>query len=144
MIYLVSACLVGINCKYDGGNNERAEIVELVKQGNTIPICPEQLGGLKTPRPPAEIENGGGCDVLEGISPIIVSSTGENVTEQFIKGAYETLKIALLVNPDTIFLKQKSPSCGCGKIYNNHILIEGDGVTTALLKKHGFNVKSVD
>jgi uncharacterized protein YbbK (DUF523 family) len=144
MIVVVSACLAGINCKYTGGNNEVDRVVEIMKKGGGIPVCPEQLGGLTTPRLPAEIMNGDGYDVLDGKAGVRITETGEDVTAQFIRGAEETLKIVELVSPDLILFKQKSPSCGCNKIYNNRKLVKGDGITTALLKQHNYVVEAID
>ncbi|RLE41448.1 DUF523 domain-containing protein [Candidatus Woesearchaeota archaeon] len=131
---LVSACLLGINCKYNGGNNKNSKIIELSKQELLIPVCPEQLGGLPTPRPPAEQSSNRVIDV-----------NGRDVTKEFINGAKETLKIAKLFGINEAILKQRSPSCGCGEIYDGSFsgrVIKGDGVTTALLKRHGIKVNS--
>ena len=140
--YLVSACLAGVNCKYNGANNLDDCIVELVKKGDCVLICPEQLGGCTTPRIPCEISSGTGVDVLDGTSKVITKD-GVDVTNALIKGAEETLKIAQLYNIDTAILKARSPSCGCGSIYDGSFkgqCISGDGVTAALLKRHGIQV----
>ena len=132
LMYLVSACLAGINCKYDGGNNEREEIKNLVREGKAILVCPEQLGGLPTPRLPSEIRG-----------DRVFNVKGEEVTENFYRGAYETLKIAELYGIKEAIFKAKSPSCGCGQIYDGTFsgrLIEGDGITTRILKKKGIKV----
>lgn len=139
---LVSACLAGVNCKYDGGNNIDAVVAGLVSQGRAVPVCPEQLGGCPTPRPKAEISGGEGADVLEGKCRVI-RENGEDATEEFIRGAYEALKIAKLTCARKAILKSKSPSCGCGKIYDGTFrgkLIEGSGVTAELLKRNGIEV----
>lgn len=141
---LVSACLLGVNCKYNGKNNLKDEIIEYFKNKDIIPVCPEQLGGLSTPRLSAEIKGGDGHDVLEGTARI-VNSRGEDVTGQFIKGAYETLKLAETLGATKAILKAGSPSCGVGKIYNGKFdgtLVEGSGVTAALLKSKGIEVYS--
>lgn len=133
---LVSACLAGINCKYNGKNNENEKIIELIKEKDVILICPEQLGGLKTPRTPAEIKNNK-----------VINKEGIDVTEEYQKGAQEVLKIAQKFNIKTAILKSKSPSCGKGKIYDgtfSNKLIEGNGITAELLKKHGIKVISSD
>ena len=142
IIILISACLLGVNCKYNGENNSNDEIVEYFKNKNIIPVCPEQMGGLSTPRLPAEIKGGGGRDVLEG-SAKVVNNNGEDVTEQFVNGAYETLKLAETLGATKAILKARSPSCGVGEIYNgnfNDTLIEGNGVTAALLRSKGIEV----
>ncbi|AIS52741.1 hypothetical protein TKV_c15770 [Thermoanaerobacter kivui] len=131
-MYLVSACLAGINCKYDGGNNLKEEIKKLVGEGKAILVCPEQLGGLPTPRLPSEIRGDKVFDI-----------EGKEVTENFYRGAYETLKIAKMYGITQAIFKAKSPSCGCGKIYDGTFsgnLIEGDGITTRVLRKHGISV----
>lgn len=133
---LVSACLAGINCKYNGKNNENEKIIELIKEKDVILICPEQLGGLKTPRTPAEIKNNK-----------VINKEGIDVTEEYQTGAQEVLKIAQKFNIKTAILKSKSPSCGKGKIYDgtfSNKLIEGNGITAELLKKHGIKVISSD
>ncbi len=141
-MYLVSACLAGINCKYSGENNYDEKVVKLVRNNKATLICPEQLGGLKTPRATAEILNGTGEDVLDGKAKVITSEN-EDVTQEFIKGAEETLKIAKLLNIKKAVTKSQSPSCGCQKIYDGSFskkLVDGDGVTVALLKRNGIEV----
>ncbi|MEM0095346.1 MAG: DUF523 domain-containing protein [Candidatus Bathyarchaeia archaeon] len=129
---LCSACLLGIKCRYDGKDCRNEKVVELLKIELLIPVCPEQLGGLPTPREPAEIFGGK-----------VLTKSGRNVTENFIRGARETLKIVKLLGVKEAVLKQGSPSCGCGRIYNGTFsgkTVEGDGITAALLKKHGIKV----
>ena len=104
---IVSACLTGINCRYDGKNNLNEKIIKLVQNGDAIPICPEQLGGLTTPRTPAEISGNK-----------VITRSGNDVTIQFQKGAIETLKIAKLLNCKTAIFKENSPSCGSKNIYD--------------------------
>ncbi len=136
MNILVSACLLGTNCKYSGGNNFTPKVLELMKEHTLIPVCPEQLGGLTTPRKPVEIQEGDGTMVLAGHAKAM-NSIGEDVTEQFVKGAHETLNIAKLYNCTAAILKAKSPSCGCGIIYDGTFsgkLKEGSGVTAQLLQ----------
>ncbi|WP_138205150.1 DUF523 domain-containing protein [Haloimpatiens lingqiaonensis] len=139
---IVSACLCGINCKYSGGNNLNQKVLELVKEGKAIPVCPEQLGGLSTPRIPHEIKGGTGKEVLEGSAKLINPKGGDS-TKEFIKGAYETLKIAQAVRAKKAILKAKSPSCGCGLIYDGTFTgnkIKGNGVTAELLLQNGIEV----
>lgn len=112
--------------------------------GKFIPACPEQLGGLSTPRPPAEIVVGSGEDVLNGKTKVITIS-GEDITMQFIKGAEETLKITNAFPIKAAILKERSPSCGVHQIYDgsfNNILKKGQGLTTAILKKENIPVYS--
>ncbi|MDP2925297.1 MAG: DUF523 domain-containing protein [Nanoarchaeota archaeon] len=144
---LCSACLLGLECRYNGKSNlEKAseQLLQEFRNENIIPVCPEQLGGLPTPRTPSEIQGGmSGEDVLDGRCKVI-SKNGEDVTPQFIKGAYEVLKIAQSLGIKEYIGVQKSPSCGCGKTYDGTFtktLIDGDGVTVALLKRNGMSIK---
>lgn len=128
MNILVSACLLGVNCKYNGGNNQIDSILELGKEHTLIPVCPEQLGGLPTPRISAEIVEGR-----------VINKEGTDVTEQYQKGAEEVLKIAKLTDCKCAILQDKSPSCGSTAIYDGTFtktLIKGKGVTAKLLAKH--------
>lgn len=141
---IISACLCGINCAWNGKAKTSPKVLELIKSGELIPVCPEQLGGLSTPRIPQEIQGGSGENVLTGKCKVM-NREGEDVTVQFIRGAEEALKIARLVGATEFIAKSKSPSCGCGSTYNGTFsgtLIEGDGVTTALLKQNGIKVIS--
>ncbi|OPZ90866.1 MAG: hypothetical protein BWY74_02167 [Firmicutes bacterium ADurb.Bin419] len=141
-ILLVSACLLGINCKYNGGNNANKDIVELRSKFKLVPVCPEQLGGCATPRLAAEIQGGDGRDVLEGTAKVI-RKNGIDVSSEFRKGAQEVLKIAELMNIDIAILKARSPSCGAGYIYDGTFsgkLKEGNGVTAEILKRNGIKV----
>jgi len=139
---IVSACLVEINCRYDGGNSRNDSMFALLEQGKAVPVCPEQLGGLPTPRPRSEIEHGDGEDVFEGKAKI-TDETGKDVTENFIRGADETLKIIRLVKAKKAFLKEKSPSCGVKYIKRQGELIEGCGVTAFLLNQEGIEIIGV-
>lgn len=145
MKVVISACLLGIRCRYDGGDsrNETA-----IKQGETyelIPVCPEESGGLPTPRPPAEIVGGDGGDVLDGKAKVMTAD-GMDVTDAYLKGAHHALQVAQSNEATHVVLKARSPSCGCGDIYDGTFsgtLMSGDGVTTALLKRHGITVTSM-
>ena len=140
---LISACLLGIECTWNSTakyKNERA--IQVLKDEILIPVCPEQLGGLRTPRPPQEIQGGTGEDVLNGKCKV-KNIDGEDVTQEFIRGAEETLRIARLLNIKEFIGKSKSPSCGHGQIYDGTFsrrLVDGNGVTAALLKKNGIKV----
>ena len=141
---IVSACLAGCRCRYDGGQKTDPRIERLVARGLAIPVCPEQLGGLATPRSPCEIPNGAGADALLGQARVF-SRDGEDVTENFLKGAHETLRICKMTGAKAAVLKAQSPSCGCGLIYDGTFSgkkREGDGVTAALLRKNGIQVLS--
>lgn len=134
MKVIVSACLAGIKCRWDGETRPCKKVIDLVKQDKAIPVCPEQFGGLTTPRPPAEQKGGK-----------VVTKDGKDVTREFKRGAREVLKIAKLVGCQLAILKSKSPSCGSGKVYDGSFsgaLVDGDGVLTTLLKKNGIIVKS--
>lgn len=142
---LVSACLGGVNCRWNGENRLNKKIESLVKEKKAIPLCPEILGGLPTPRPPAEISGGTGIDVLDGKAKVI-DREGSDITKNFILGAYEVLRIAKENKIRRAFLKSRSPSCGCGKIYDGTFkgrLKKGDGVLAALLKREGIKIKGV-
>jgi uncharacterized protein YbbK (DUF523 family) len=144
---ICSACLLGIKCRYDGKSKRNKKILELAKKEILIPVCPEQLGGLPTPRKPAGIFRGLGDDVLKNKAYVRTAREGKDVTKYFLKGARETLKIAKLFKIREAIFKNKSPSCGCGKTWQldknlrNH-LARGDGVTAALLKRNGIKVIS--
>ncbi len=139
---LISACLAGVHCRYNLGDNCSEKVVEVIGGQPSVLVCPEQLGGLSTPRHPAEILGGHGEDVLNGKAKVI-NSKGEDLTEPFIRGAEEVLEIARLYGAKKAILKSRSPSCGCCKIYDGSFsgkIIHGDGVTTALLKRNGIEV----
>ena len=129
---LCSACLLGIKCRYDGKHNLNEKVVELAKKEMLIPICPEQLAGLPTPREQAELREGR-----------VITKTGRDVTAEFEKGAKKVLKIAKFLGIKEAILKQRSPSCGSGKVYDGTFsgrIIAGDGITARLLKKKGIKV----
>lgn len=143
-VLLVSACLLGINCKYNGGNNLNDEALKLLESDIVIPVCPEQLGGCPTPRIPVEINGGTGADVLDGKNRV-TTKNGEDRTKQFLKGANEVLRLAKLVRADKAVLKARSPSCGSGTIYDGTFsgrLKAGNGVAAELLIRSGIEVIS--
>ena len=132
MKILISACLLGVRCRYDGASKPHLLAEELAKQHTLIPICPEQMGGLATPRPPAE---------RQGERVIAVS--GADVTEQYRRGAEEALRLCRLFGCEAAVLKERSPSCGRGTVYDGTFtgkLADGDGVTAQLLLEHGIPV----
>ncbi len=131
---LISACLLGLDCKYDGGNNRlpKEKLRMLTEKYELIPVCPERYGGLTTPRTPSERR---GAEV--------VSKSGADVTEQFRKGAQAALCLARLFGAKRAILKANSPSCGSGTVYDGTFtgtLVPGDGVTAELLKENGIIV----
>jgi len=140
---LISACLLGIPCRYDGNSNPLPQLVKLLSCNQVvIPFCPETQGGLTIPRLPAEIVKGDGALVLGGKAKVI-NKDGEDYTEQFLKGAEAVLQMATSINPKLIILKSKSPSCGLGRIYDGSFrgrLRQGDGVTSALLRQASFQL----
>lgn len=127
-IILISACLTGLCTRYDGKIKENRACLDRLGKSLWIPVCPEQLGGLPTPREPARLEGGDGAAVLAGKARV-VTETGKDVTAQFINGACQVLEIAKRQNISAIYLKGGSPSCGI------HQLL---GVTAALLLAHGY------
>lgn len=144
---LCSACLLGIDCAYNGKSKANSRVIELSKKEVLIPVCPEQLGGLSTPRKAAGIYGGLGKDVIEGKATVRAARDGEDLTKRFVRGAEQVLKIARLLEIKEAILKQNSPSCGCGKTWQldkelfNHS-VKGYGVITALLKKNEIKVIS--
>ncbi|WP_408955036.1 DUF523 domain-containing protein [Natroniella sp. ANB-PHB2] len=141
---LVSACLLGKNCKYSGGNNYHQELSDLLKEEEVVSVCPEELGGLPTPRIPAEIIGGDGVDVLNKQAEV-VNQKGKNLTSNFITGANRVLTIAKQKECQLAILKEFSPSCGTKLIYDGNFSAtkeEGVGVTTAILEEAGIEVYS--
>ncbi len=134
MAIIVSACLLGICCRYDGKIKTDENICSLAKTDTLIPVCPEQLGGRPTPRLPVEIKNGR-----------VVEKDGADHTDEFIKGAYEVLKIAKINCVKNAVLKSNSPSCGFGKIYDgtfSKTLVNGNGITAEILNENGIEIKT--
>ncbi len=139
---LISGCLSGDNPSYDGTVKANKKMRTLVEKNKAIPVCPELLGGLKVPRERNEIFGASGEDVIAGKCRVI-SESGRDVTENFIRGAETVLSIAKKYNIKKAVLKSKSPACGCGQIYDGTFkarLIKGDGVVSALLKMNGIEV----
>ncbi|WP_208587090.1 DUF523 domain-containing protein [Gracilibacillus suaedae] len=141
---LVSSCLAGLEVRYNGTHSLNKKIQQLVEAKEAITICPELLGGFSTPREPAEIIGGDGEDVLNGKAHVVEKS-GKDVTELYLKGAYATLEKAKKINAKVVVLKENSPSCGSSTIYNGEFIgkkMAGNGVTSALLKRHAIQVIS--
>lgn len=138
-IRAISACLLGVRCRYDGGHNEHPAALRRTATQCLIPICPEQLGGLPTPRVPAEIVGGDGHDVIAGRARV-VDRDGRDITAAFVQGARESLALCKRLRIDTVWLKSHSPSCGVGEIHRGDALVPGDGVTAALLAGEGLTV----
>jgi len=143
-VILISSCMAGLATRYDGNDAYVPALDQLVRAGKAVLACPEQLGGLPTPRPPAEIVGGDGYDVLDGKARVI-DANGRDVTAAFLKGAEQTLKLARAVGAKQAVLKENSPSCGSSFIYDGTFRGEkqsGAGVTTALLERNGIQVIS--
>jgi uncharacterized protein YbbK (DUF523 family) len=141
---LLSACLAGIPCTHAAEAKTRAWALKLVAEGRAITVCPEVAGGLPVPRPEAEIGGGAGGDVLDGDARV-VSVDGEDVTANYLSGAEAALAAARRSGARLAILKARSPSCGCGAIYDGTFtgrLMPGDGVTAAALKREGLDVLS--
>ena len=149
MKLLISACLLGSPVRYDGSDKACAALAELVERGQVVAVCPEVAGGLPVPRLPAEIQKADGAAVLAGQAPVL-NSAGEDVTAAFINGAQQALALAQAHGVRAAILKARSPSCGNAEIYDGTFskrLIEGAGVTAALLEQHGvkvFNETQID
>ncbi|CAM2075974.1 MULTISPECIES: DUF523 domain-containing protein [Clostridia] len=143
-MYLISACLCGVNCKYNGLNNYNEICDKLLASGKAILVCPEQLGGLPTPRIPSEII-GESSNILNYNNGSVIDKNGNDVTPQFVKGAKETLQIAKKLNIKKAILKDGSPSCGVNYIYDgnfNGTKIKGMGLTAQLLKESSIDIIS--
>lgn len=129
---LISACFLGLNCRYDEGAVQLSYIEELMLEYHLVPICPEIMGGMGTPRSPAEI-----------IDEKVISNMGHDVTKHYEVGAREALKLARLYKCRYAILKEHSPSCGYGRIYDGSFsgtLVEGNGVTAGLLAENGLTI----
>lgn len=140
---IISACLCGVNCKYSGGNNYNEKAMGLFQQGKAVMVCPEQMGGLSTPRPPSEIIGGTGADVLDGKCKVMTVNCKDDVTDKFIKGAEEAMRLAKECGASLAILKSRSPSCGHGTIYDGSFTgtkINGNGVAAELLERNGIRV----
>lgn len=139
---LVSSCLLGRNCKYNGGNNYNQSVVERLAEAEIIPVCPETLGGLSIPRSPSEIKGGSGQDVLSGRARV-VDKKGTDISNYFISGAEKVLKRAERSGCRSALLKARSPSCGSQEIYDGSFsgrTKAGQGVTAALLVAAGIKL----
>ncbi len=130
---LVSSCLAGLCTRYDARLVENPRCLKRLESVQWIPVCPEQLGGLPTPRQPADIIGGNGLDVLSGTARVVCRD-GSDVTSSFLKGARQVLEIAQRQKITTVLLKARSPSCGISKL----------GVTAALLQQHGVELEEFD
>ncbi|MEV4436561.1 DUF523 domain-containing protein [Streptomyces sp. NPDC049585] len=140
---LVSACLRGVPCRFDGKHKASPEVEDFVAGRTVVPFCPEVAGGLVTPRRPAELVGGDGYDVLDGTARV-VEDTGRDVTAEFLDGARRALAAARNGGCTEALLMPRSPSCGRGAVYDGSFagrLVPGDGVTAALLQRNGIAVR---
>jgi uncharacterized protein YbbK (DUF523 family) len=136
-MYIVSACLVGVNCRYDGQNVPDKALEELFKSGKAIPICPELLGGLPCPRACCEI-----TETPDGVRKVLGKSN-KDFTHEFELGAIKTLELCKALDITSAILKFRSPSCGYGKIYDGTFsgtIINGNGITADLLAQNGVKI----
>ena len=136
MKILISACLLGCRCRYDGGSKMHPAAAAMAERYELVPVCPEQLVGLPTPRPPAE-----------RVGDRVLTAAGGDVTEQYRRGAEEALRLCRVTGCEAAVLKERSPSCGCGAVYDgtfSGVLAAGDGVTAALLKEAGIPIYGED
>ena len=136
MKIMVSACLTGENCKYNGGNNRNEKVLQLMTEHEVISVCPEQMGGLPTPRVPSEVRDG-----------VVTARDGRIVDAEFRAGAAKCLETAMREQPDLIVLQSRSPSCGVRQRYDGTFtgtLVDGAGVTAQLLMDHGFHCIDVE
>ena len=142
MKYIVSACLAGVACRFDGRHCREESIVGLVREGRALPACPEQLGGLPTPRPPAEFRSGDGRKVLDGGAEVS-DQAGRIVTGHYLRGAIECVRLAKTFGAAAAVLKDRSPSCGLRRVYVDGRLRGGRGVAAALLESEGLKLVSL-
>ncbi|NMM50956.1 DUF523 domain-containing protein [Paenibacillus aquistagni] len=143
---VVSSCLAGLEVRYNATHRLNDKLKQLVDEKKAVTVCPEVLGGLPTPREPAEIVGGDGAAVLDGRARIL-DRKGTDVTAAYIEGAEKALDVVRKLDASLVVLKENSPSCGSSMIYNGKfsgVRIAGDGVTSALLKRHGYEVISED
>lgn len=142
-MYIVSACLAGLNTRHDGTNSLEERVRHMVEKGQAIPVCPEHLGGLGTPRPPVEFTTGDGSAVLDGKAGA-EGRDGQDYSASLVRGARETLRVTKLYGVKGAVLKDGSPSCGVTYVHSGGGKVPGRGVTAELLGRNGIEVKSVD
>lgn len=139
-MYIVSACLAGVNCRYNGSNTGHEEIKRLVEEGKAIPLCPEVMAGLPTPRKCSEMVT------IDGEGRVLTED-GEDITVAFQEGARKTWEIARLLDVTKAILQTRSPSCGYGRIYDGTFtgqLVKGKGITASLLEEKGIRIYTED
>lgn len=139
---VVSACLLGVRCRFGGGSATADALCDGAESRSYIPVCPEQLGGLTTPREKACLKGGDGGDVIDG-KATVVTEEGSDVTAHYVRGAEEVLRLALMFGARKALLKENSPSCGVTLTHRESGLTEGKGVTAALLARYGIELVGV-
>lgn len=142
-VYIVSACLLGVKCRYDGKAKTSRPVLKFLTGKSFVPVCPETLAGLPIPRPSASFSKGSGKSVIQGTAKII-DTDGQDIAARILRGAEEMLRIAKLVRASHAILKDKSPSCGVHKVYVGKRLVNGMGVAAAMLMENGVKVVSED
>jgi uncharacterized protein YbbK (DUF523 family) len=139
---VVSACLLGVRCRYDGCSRRTPGVAAALASHEVVAVCPEELGGLGTPRPPAHLVGGDGHDVLSGTAEVVRVVDGQPVTAAFLDGARRALTLS--EGCTAAILKARSPSCGVGSTRVDGDLVSGDGVFAALLRQAGLQLRSED
>ena len=140
-VIIVSACLLGVNCRYSGMSKKDDKVIEFLVGKHFVPVCPESLSGLPIPREPADFDRGDGTMTKNGKNQV-VDRDGINVTKKFLRGASEAMKICKLSGAKSAILKDRSPSCGVHQVYNEGTLVNGVGIFTAMLLLEGVKVMS--
>jgi uncharacterized protein YbbK (DUF523 family) len=140
---LVSACLLGLLSRYDGRTKHHDQVLDFLRRNNLrpVPVCPEQLAGLPTPRAKTFFLSGSGTEILDG-NGRMVQKSGRDMNTLFIRGAEETMKVVRLTGCRQALFKEGSPSCGVHRVYREEAIVQGQGVTTALLRRNGLRVFS--
>ncbi len=141
MRYIVSACLAGVACRHDCRHSRNEDVLRLLVEGKALPACPAQLGGLPTPRVPAELRGGDGRAVLSGAA-FVADRSGAVLTERYLKGAIEFCRLAKKWGGTRAVLRDRSPSCATGRLYIDGRVRGGRGVAAALLEAEGFTLLS--
>jgi len=142
-VWLVSACLVGVRCRFDGDSEPDPVVLRLAERDGAVPVCPEQLGGLPTPRLRSEFRAGDGRAVLDGRAQVIAED-GRDVTAAFERGAQDALTIARRCGVVRAVFKERSPSCGVKQVWSDGRVVAGMGVTAALFIREGIDVVSCE
>ena len=138
----VSLCLLGLPCRYNGGAKRMRGLERFLDRFSPLPFCPEQMGGLPTPRPPTQFYGGDGRAVLMGQARLI-NEEGQDVTDVMLKGSRMALSLIKLLGIRRLFLKEKSPCCGVNRVWVEGRLVEGCGLIKALVEREGLNIEVI-